>query len=83
MKTRADVERSLLSKASTDDEFRALLLADPHKAISDAVGIELPERIDLTVHEEDSTSFHLVLPAADQLTASELATVAGGRGGNW
>ena len=83
MMTRADVEQLLLSRASADDDFRALLLADPHKALRDATGIEMPEEINLTVHEEDSASFHLVLPAADRLTAGELAAVAGGRGGNW
>ena len=64
MKTRADVEQVLLSNTPTDDEFCALLLADPHKSLSDATGIETPAGIDLTVHEEDSASFHLLLVKA-------------------
>lgn len=54
----------LLSETPTDDDFRALLLAYPHRYLSDATGIETPAGMDLTVHEEDSASFHLVLVKA-------------------
>ena len=78
MKTRSEVEGQVLARASEDEAFRVLLLADPRKAVSDAVGVSIPDGFTLTVHEEDSTSLHLVLPPSDRLSSRELATVAGG-----
>ena len=78
MKTRDDVQQLLLDRASEDETFRALLLQDPRRAILDLTGIDVPSDVKLTVHEEGTKSFHLVVPASDRLTEGELAAVSGG-----
>ena len=81
MSKRAEVEEQLMLRASDDDAFRALLLQDPRRAMSEAVGVSIPDGVTFTVHEEDSTNLHMVLPRSDRLSMSELVGVAGGEGG--
>ena len=78
MNTREEVENKIRSLAAEDDKFRKLVLDDPRRVVSDMVGVTIPDGVTLTVHEENSTSFHLVLPPSDRLTHSELMSVAGG-----
>ena len=78
MKTRAELDADLISRAAEDEGFRSLLREDPRKAVSQAVGWDVPDDIKLVVHEEDSATFHLVLPASDRLSASEMSQVAAG-----
>ena len=78
MQTREEVETKIRALAAEDDEFRKLVLDDPRQAVSNIAGVTIPDSITLMVHEENSTSFHLVLPPSDRLTHSELTSVAGG-----
>ena len=78
MKTRQDVQEKLTDRAAKDDEFRTLLLEDPHKAIQEETGVIIPPKFVLVVHEETPRSFHLVLPATGHLSESDLAVIAGG-----
>ena len=79
--TQAEMQSKLIAKAQAEPEFRSQLVADPKATIEGLIGLELPEAINLQVHEDSATSFHLVLPPSGQLTEDELATVfAGGWG---
>ena len=78
MKTRAELEAELIARVADDDAFRARLLENPKEAIHEAAGIEIPEDFSVQVHEENSMTVHLVLPASDQLTEADLSAVAGG-----
>ena len=78
MKTRAELDADLISKAAEDEGFRSLLREDPRKAVSQAVGWDVPDDIKLVVHEEDSATFHLVLPASDRLSNSDMARISAG-----
>jgi hypothetical protein len=73
----------LLLRAERDDEFRARLLSDPRGAITEQLGVELPDTLNLKVIEENPNEVILVLPAKSQsgaLRDEELAGVAGGSG---
>ena len=71
----AELQDKIIAKAQAEPEFRAQLVADPKAAIEGVVGSELPEAVNIAVHEDSATSFHLVLPPSGQLTEDELATV--------
>jgi hypothetical protein len=70
-----------------DESFRKNLLENPKAAIEEETGIKLPEAINLTVVEEDSATFFLVLPpkinpeTEDELSEAELEMVSGGYDG--
>ena len=78
--TQAEMQSKIIAKARAEPEFRAQLVADPKAAIEGLIGVELPEAINLQVHEDSATSFHLVLPPSGELAEDELATVFAG---NW
>ena len=76
--TTQEMEKTVLNKASGDADFRALLLSNPKEAIQQAVGVTVPEGFTIKVHEEDSTTAHLVLPPNSKLSPADLSAVAGG-----
>ena len=76
--TQAEMQDKLIAKAQAEPEFRSQLVTDPKATIEGLIGVELPAAINLQVHEDSATSFHLVLPPSGQLTEEELATVFAG-----
>ena len=78
--TRAELDALIQEKLADDPDFRAQLLADPKSALSALVGTDLPDFIDVTVHEESLTDVHLVIPAGvgDEINEEDLELVAGG-----
>ena len=81
MKTAQDMEAAVIGKATEDADFRSLLLSDPRGAIEQELGLSIPQGMEIQVHEESSTSAHLVLPPSSKLTTADLQAVAGGFGG--
>ncbi|WP_027087441.1 NHLP leader peptide family RiPP precursor [Cohnella panacarvi] len=73
---------AITSKAATDRQFRSLILSNPHEAVKQATGIELPDYFKLQVVENDGAHYTLVLPDAavedEELSESELQKVVGG-----
>jgi len=80
MKTAQEMEAAVIGKATEDADFRALLLSDPKGAIEQELGISIPDAMEIRVHEESSTSAHLVLPPSSKLETADLHAVAGGFG---
>ena len=81
--TQVETQDRIIAKASEDSEFRARLLADPRAAIQELTGQAIPDGIEVRVHEESATSFHLVLPADGQLSEAEMDHLsAAGSGAN-
>ena len=78
--TQAEMQSKIIAKAQAEPEFRSQLLADPKATIEGLSGSELPEAINIQVHEDSATSFHLVLPPSGKLAEEELAAVFAG---NW
>ena len=78
--TRDEVSKTINDKLATDPAFREALLADPRAALSDATGVQIPDFVTVTVHEESLTDVHLVIPAAagDEIAEEDLELVAGG-----
>ncbi len=76
--TQAEIQDMIILKAGEDGEFRARLLADPKGAIQKVIGTPIPDALDVRVHEESGTSFHLVLPPDSHLSEEEMAQVFGG-----
>jgi hypothetical protein len=67
----------VVAKALQDEAFKERLIADPAATFA-AEGIELPDGVDVKVVEDTDTVRHLVLPAAQALSESELVGLAGG-----
>jgi hypothetical protein len=79
----SDALALVLARAETDDAFRARLLAEPHGAIYDAFGIQVPADFRLRFIERHADVDALVvLPdlrrADGELSVEELEQVAGG-----
>lgn len=84
--TQEEVEKAFVQvkkKAMTDKDFRALVLANPHKAIQDVTGKEVPKGFAIKVVESDP-AYHatFVLPemVTEELSDEALEDVAGGVG---
>lgn len=58
----AILTNQLIHRAWQDPSFKEQLLANPKKAIQEALGVILPEHIRVTALEEKSDEFYLVLP---------------------
>jgi hypothetical protein len=54
------------------------LLADPRPVLSDLVGFDIPETVQVVLHEESLTQIHLTIPSIDALSDADLELVAGG-----
>ena len=76
--TQAEILDRIIAKASEDGKFRARLVADPKATIQELTGTPIPDGIDVQVHEESATSFHLVLPPDGRLTEYEMTSMFGG-----
>lgn len=78
--TRTEVDRMVSEKLAADPAFREALLADPRAALSEASGVQIPDFVTVSVHEESLTDVHLVIPAAsgDEIAEDDLELVAGG-----
>ena len=82
-RTISEMKAHLVAKADASEDFRTRLVADPKPVISAELGVSIPERFTIQVHEDDVASAHVVLPLSDQLTDEELAEIAAGVDVNW
>lgn len=73
--------QALLARSATDETFRQKLLTDPHAAVSEFTGQDLPETFNV-VFIENKADVTVVLPDAidpeAELSDEELEAVAGG-----
>ena len=78
----ADLREQILARAATDPAFRQQLLANPRPTLEQALGITLPQSLEVMVIEEAPEGVCLVLPmlapASEELSDEQLAAVAGG-----
>lgn len=71
-----------------DPAFRERLVADPHGAVQDELGVPLPSEVRVTVLQETPDTLYLVLPSTSEtppgreLSDAELGAVAGGAVGD-
>ena len=55
--------------------------AEQRGVISEVVGFDIPDTVQVVLHEESLTQIHLTIPAAEALTDADLELVSGG--GMW
>jgi len=70
---RDSIQGPLMHKAVTDPAFKRELIADPRGALQRALGVQLPEKIKISVLEETPEHFYIVLPPAALFPSGELA----------
>lgn len=73
-----DMRRQITDKAVGDDAFKSALLSDPKTTISKELGVELPEDVNVVVHESDPKTLHLALPVSE-IGEEDLEAIAAGR----
>ena len=75
--TRSQVEAMIAERIAADPGFRDTLLADPHAVLSEVIGFDIPETVQVVLHEESLTQIHLTIPASEALSDADLELVAG------
>ena len=81
--TADELREHLVDKATTDEAFRAQLIADPKAAIKEELGLALPPEFTVKVHEEQADTSHMVLPPPAALGEEDLERAAGGSTYQW
>ena len=79
---RDQINAALIERASSDPDFRALLMSNPGEAVSELTGIPVPPGVTINVHVESPANAHFVLPPASDLSDADLELVAGGLNGD-
>ena len=81
---RKKLENILAEKASKDKQFRNQLVNNPKETIGNEFGIKIPDSLNITVLQEDASTFYLILPSVvnletgHELSEAELQQVSGG-----
>ena len=81
--TMEQMQERIAAKATEDFEFRERLIGDPKSAISEELGVYIPDGFDIEVHQTTATTGHVILPPTDRLTESELELAVGGGWQDW
>ena len=76
--TRSEVEAMIAERIAADPAFRDTLLADPRAVLSEIIGFDIPESVQVALHEESLTQIHLTIPSSESLSDADLELVAGG-----
>jgi hypothetical protein len=72
--------KQLFEQVRTDEKFKQHFLQEPKSALIE-MGIEIPDSVEIEIHQDTPTLKHLVIPvdtSSDELNESELNMVAGG-----
>ena len=79
MNKRMEMFSSIVEKAAADGSFREALLTDAKSAITREFDVTIPDGMEIKVHENDSNTVHLPLPARPEiLKEGQLNQVSGG-----
>ncbi|MFM7211824.1 MAG: NHLP leader peptide family RiPP precursor [Actinomycetota bacterium] len=76
--TRSEVEAMIAERIAADPGFRETLLANPRAGLAEVIGLDIPDSIQVVLHEESLTQIHLTIPFAGTLSDADLNLAAGG-----
>ena len=80
MNNQSNTYSKIMTKAWSDPDFKARLLADPKAVLAEA-GVQVPDGIHMKIIEDTSDVINIVLPASPAggaLSEQDLEKVAGG-----
>ncbi len=73
-----DMRQQITDKAISDGDFRSLLVSNPKDAISQELGVDIPDDVNIVVHESNAETLHLALPVSE-IGEEQLEAIAAGR----
>lgn len=73
-----DMHSHLIWRAGEDSDFRRGLIADPKGTLYQEFGIQIPEHIEIRVHQSDMRVVHVVLPPNPLLDEEQLEAISAG-----
>ena len=78
IKSANEMQAHLIEKSTQDSDFRSQLIADPKGTINQEFGIEIPDNMQINIHESDLQNVHIALPPQSVLTEEQLEAVSAG-----
>lgn len=78
IKSAEEMQSHLVEKAAQNAEFRSQLLSDPKSIFAQEFGIEIPDSIQVQVHQNDLQNVHISLPPQSEMTEEQLEAVSAG-----
>ncbi len=78
MATAEEIHSKIVKRASEDIDFRAEIVADPKAVISREFGVNVPDSVQVHVHEGEMQNAHIALPPIPELNEEQLETISGG-----
>lgn len=78
MSTGAILQNQVIQKAWRDPSFKSKLISNPKAAIQEALGITLPDHVNIRTVEENSNELILVIPPNPSKVVKSDTTPAGG-----
>ncbi|MFM7211826.1 MAG: NHLP leader peptide family RiPP precursor [Actinomycetota bacterium] len=76
--TRSEVEAMIAERIAADPGFREALIANPRAVLSEVIGLDIPDSVQIVFHDESLTQIHLTIPSSENLSDTDLKLVAGG-----
>jgi hypothetical protein len=68
---RSQVEQLIRQRLASDPRVRERLLSDPKGTLAEVLSTDIPENVEVIVHEATPTQIHLMVPATE-LSDAEL-----------
>ena len=76
--TRSQVEAMIAERIAADPDFREALIANPRAVLSEVIGLDIPDSVQVVLHDESLTQIHLTIPSSENVSDTDLELVAGG-----
>jgi len=78
MLTADEMRHHLTTKSIQDSDFRSRLISDPKSVMNEEFGIDVPDNIEIKVHQSDMSTVHLALPPEPSLDEEQLEAISAG-----
>ena len=78
MRSGDEMMQQIIDKSALDSDFRQQLLTNPKSAITEELGITMPESMNVQVHQSDMQTVHIALPPDPNITEEQLEAISAG-----